>query len=80
MVLAANGPKHAESGRSALPNANNPGQMCPGTPNPSLTPEAFMDTPVVNGAAYPILKVEPKPYRLRILNAANDRSFNLHFV
>ncbi|NVN93404.1 MAG: hypothetical protein HXX11_22800, partial [Desulfuromonadales bacterium] len=44
---------------------------------PSLTPEAFMDTPLVNGAAYPYLPVEPKAYRFRILNAANDRPFNL---
>jgi len=49
----------------------------PGTPNPSMVAEAFMDTPVVNGAAYPYLTVEPKAYRLRILNAANDRFWNL---
>ena len=49
----------------------------PGTPNPSLTPEAFMDTPLVNGTAYPVLKVDPKAYRLRILNAGNDRMLNL---
>ena len=49
----------------------------PGTPNPSLVPEAFMDTPVVNGTAYPYLEVQPKPYRFRILNACNDRSLNL---
>jgi FtsP/CotA-like multicopper oxidase with cupredoxin domain len=39
--------------------------------------ESFNDTPVVNGAAYPTLTVDPKPYRFRILNAANDRFFNL---
>jgi len=49
----------------------------PGTPNPSITPEAFMDTPVVNGAAYPVKAVQRKAYRLRILNASNDRSLNL---
>ena len=49
----------------------------PGTPNPSLVPEAFMDTPVVNGTAYPYLQVGKKAYRLRILNASNDRSLNL---
>ncbi len=43
----------------------------------STTPEAFMDTPLVNGVAYPYLTVEPKTYRFRILNAANDRFFNL---
>ncbi|MCX5852470.1 MAG: hypothetical protein NT072_10535 [Deltaproteobacteria bacterium] len=49
----------------------------PGTPNPSIVPEAFMDTPVVNGTAYPVLTVAPKPYRLRVLNACNDRFLNL---
>ncbi len=49
----------------------------PGTPNPSIVPEAFMDTPIVNGTAYPILKVGQKAYRFRILNACNDRYLNL---
>ena len=49
----------------------------PATPNPSEAAEAFMDTPTVNGAAYPYLEVEPKAYRFRILNAADDRFFNL---
>ena len=49
----------------------------PGTPNPSVVPEAFMDTPLVNGTAYPYLKVDPKAYRFRILNACNDRTLNL---
>jgi FtsP/CotA-like multicopper oxidase with cupredoxin domain len=43
----------------------------------STTPEAFMDTPVVNGTAYPTLKVDPKAYRFRVLNAGNDRFLNL---
>ena len=49
----------------------------PGTPNPSLVPESFMDTPVINGTAYPVLKVGQKAYRLRILNACDDRYLNL---
>ena len=49
----------------------------PATPNPSTPMEAFMDTPLVNGMAYPYMTVDPKPYRFRILNAANDRFFNL---
>lgn len=49
----------------------------PGTPNPSLTPEAFMDTPVVNGTPYPVFNIERKVYRFRILNACNDRMLNL---
>jgi FtsP/CotA-like multicopper oxidase with cupredoxin domain len=51
----------------------------PGTPFNSMGMEAFMDTPVVNGTAYPTLEVDPKSYRFRILNAANDRFFNLSF-
>ena len=49
----------------------------PGTPNVSWGAEAFLDTPVVNGTAYPTLTVDPKPYRFRVLNAAHDRFFNL---
>jgi len=49
----------------------------PGTPNPSWGAEAFMDTPVINGTAYPTLTVAPKKYRFRILNAAHDRFWNL---
>jgi FtsP/CotA-like multicopper oxidase with cupredoxin domain len=49
----------------------------PGTPNPSMVPEAFMDTPLVNGTAYPYVKVGRTAYRFRILNASNDRSLNL---
>lgn len=51
--------------------------VIPATPNPSMAGEAFMDTPVVNGTVYPYLEVDPKAYRLRILNAADDRFFNL---
>jgi FtsP/CotA-like multicopper oxidase with cupredoxin domain len=44
---------------------------------PSATPESYMDTPVVNGIAYPVMKVDPKAYRVRFLNGANDRYWNL---
>ena len=46
-------------------------------PTTSIVPEGFMDTPIVNGTAYPYVEVEPKAYRFRILNACNDRSLNL---
>jgi len=55
------------------------GTEIPGVPNPSLTPEAFMDTPVINGVAYPTITVQPTAYRFRILNGANDRFWNLSF-
>jgi len=43
----------------------------------TTTPEAFVDTPIVNGQAYPTLTVDPKTYRFRILGIGNDRSWNL---
>ncbi len=57
--------------------ANN--ATCPATPNPSGVPEAFMDTPVINGVAYPTVTLHPEAYRFQILNAANDRMFNMSF-
>lgn len=51
--------------------------LMPGTPYVSMGMESFMDTPVVNGKAYPTVTLDPKAYRFRILNAANDRFFNL---
>jgi FtsP/CotA-like multicopper oxidase with cupredoxin domain/fibronectin type 3 domain-containing protein len=53
--------------------------MAPGVPYVSAPGEAFMDTAVVNGMAFPTLTVQPKAYRLRILNAADDRFFNLQW-
>ena len=49
----------------------------PGTPNPTIVPESYLDTPVINGCAYPTLTVEPKAYRFRILDICNERFVNL---
>ena len=54
-------------------------EQIPGTPNISVGMEQFNDTPIVNGTAYPTTTVQPKSYRLRILNAANDRFMNLQW-
>ena len=54
-------------------------EQIPGTPNISVGMEQFNDTPIVNGVAYPTLTLEPRTYRLRILNAANDRFFNFQW-
>jgi len=53
--------------------------LIPGTPNISAGMEQFNDTPIVNGTAYPTVTLQPKSYRLRILNAANDRFWNLQW-
>jgi FtsP/CotA-like multicopper oxidase with cupredoxin domain len=58
---------------------SSPSPEMPASPNPSWGAEAFMDTPVINGQAYPTITLEPKAYRFRILNAAHDRFFNLQF-
>ncbi len=49
----------------------------PGVPNPSTPGESFFDVAMVNGTAYPSVTVDPKAVRFRILNAANDRFWNL---
>ncbi|MEU4368483.1 multicopper oxidase domain-containing protein [Micromonospora chersina] len=51
--------------------------LAPGVPHPSAVPEAYGDTPLVNGVAYPYLEVAPRAYRFRILNACADRTLNL---
>ena len=51
----------------------------PYPPTVSAVPEAFMDTPLINGNAYPYLEVAAAPYRFKILNATNDRMLNLQF-
>ena len=72
-------PTNAGAGlvHGSILDPNGSGLQVPGTPNPSIVPEAFMDTPVVNGCAYPYMVVDRKPYRFRILNGCNDRFLNL---
>ena len=43
----------------------------------TTTTTAYLDTPLVNGQAYPTLTVDPKAYRFRMLNAGSDRYLNL---
>ena len=49
-------------------------------PNPSVVPEMFGDTLLVNGTAYPYLELEPRQYRLRLLNACQARFLNPRLV
>ena len=72
---------YAPGTRQSWTNANTgsalPGPSDIGLSEVTTTPEAFNDTPIINGVAYPTVTVEPKAYRFRILNAANDRMMNL---
>jgi len=47
-------------------------------PVPSVVPEGFMDTAMVNGAPYPFLEVPPKRVRFRMLNASQARFWHLN--
>jgi len=51
----------------------------PVSPDPKVpwVPEVFGDAALVNGKISPYCEVEPRPYRFRILNAANGRFFHL---
>jgi len=46
-------------------------------PPVSCVPEFFGDTMLTNGTVYPFAAVEPRRYRLRMLNACNARFLNL---
>jgi spore coat protein A len=49
-------------------------------PVPSCVPEYFGDTFLVNGTAFPLLEVEARPIRIRMLNACNSRFINPRLV
>jgi spore coat protein A, manganese oxidase len=47
--------------------------------HPNWGPEFFGNVIVVNGKVWPKFTVEPRKYRLRLLNGSNARFYNLHF-
>jgi spore coat protein A len=49
----------------------------PGQPDPSVLPEFFGGFILVNGQAWPVLDVEPRKYRLRLLNGSDSRFYNM---
>jgi len=49
----------------------------PNLPNPSVVPEFFGNTILVNGKVWPFLEVEPRKYRFRILNGSNARFYRI---
>jgi spore coat protein A len=48
-------------------------------PSPTHHPEQFGDVIIVNGVAWPNLDVEPREYRLRLLNGSDSRVYVLQF-
>lgn len=59
-----------------------PGGLNDLPPNPDVhpywNPEFFGDVIVVNGKSWPYLQVEPRRYRLRLLNGSNARVYQMH--
>jgi FtsP/CotA-like multicopper oxidase with cupredoxin domain len=47
---------------------------------PYWNPEFFGNTVVVNGNTWPVLQVEPRRYRFRLLNGSNARTYLLKIV
>ena len=50
------------------------------TPVPSVLPRFVGDTNLVNGKVWPVLDVEPRKYRFRVLNGSNSRPYRLRFT
>ena len=48
--------------------------------HPYWAPEYFGDVIVVNGKSWPYLRVEPRRYRFRVVNASNARFYELHLT
>lgn len=49
----------------------------PALPNPTIVPEFFGNTLLVNGKVWPYFDVEPRKYRFRILNGSNARFYRI---
>ena len=48
--------------------------------HPQWVPEFFGDVAVVNAKIWPYVDVEPRRYRLRIVNGSQSRFYNLRFA
>lgn len=56
-----------------------PDNPSPNLPCPSIVPLFLGNTITVNGKVWPFLKVEPRKYRFRLLNASNTRTYQFQF-
>jgi spore coat protein A len=52
----------------------------PPPPDPSILPAFFGNTILVDGKAWPVMHVEPRMYRFRLLDGSNSRFYNLQFA
>ncbi|MBJ8105998.1 MULTISPECIES: multicopper oxidase family protein [Bacillus cereus group] len=66
-----------QPGHEPPPAPQPPPPIDPTLPNPSVVPEFFGNTILVNGKVWPYLAVEPRKYRFRILNGSNARFYRI---
>ncbi|MDQ6595795.1 multicopper oxidase family protein [Bacillus salipaludis] len=66
-----------QPGHEPPPAPQPPPPIDPTVPNPSVVPEFFGNTILVNGKVWPFLEVEPRKYRFRILNGSNARFYRI---
>lgn len=66
-----------QPGHEPPPAPQPPPPIDPTLPNPSVVPEFFGNTILVNGKVWPFLEVEPRKYRFRILNGSNARFYRI---
>jgi spore coat protein A len=80
-----NGQLFFPDGSGSLCGTGQPGDPClngpPGNPDIHLfwIPEFIGDVMTVNGAPWPVLNVEPRRYRFRLLDGANARFYDMTF-
>ncbi len=80
-----NGQLYFPDGSDPLCGSGLPNDPCLNGPPPNPAshpfwiPEFVGDVAIVNGAPWPVLNVEPRRYRFRLLGGANARMFNLDF-
>lgn len=67
----------SQPGQEPPPAPQPPPPIDPNLPNPSIVPEFFGDTNLVNGKVWPYFEVEPRKYRFRILNGSNARIYRI---
>ncbi|WP_242221957.1 multicopper oxidase family protein [Bacillus cereus group sp. BfR-BA-01380] len=67
----------SQPGNVSPPAPQSPLPIDPALPNPSVVPEFFGNTILVNGKVWPYLEVEPRKYRFRILNGSNSRFYRM---
>jgi spore coat protein A len=70
---------YTSAGAVGAYDPNSPAAVVAGQ-KPTHVPEMFGDVICVNGVAWPNFKVEPRQYRLRLLNGSDSRVYNLSFA